>query len=111
MTRKYLLSGGVAMLIASVAAVLWLRSGPDPSDFAYLTAVIEVNGEPEAWFTLRASGKLLKLRRQQSFDIGSFHGVVADISGSDVTLLCDDERWLLTVGENLMQASTLPPEF
>ncbi len=83
----------------------------DEADFAYLTAVIEVNGEPEAWFTLRASGKLLKLRRQQSFDIGSFHGVVADISGSDVTLLCDDERWLLSVGENLMQASTLPPEF
>jgi len=53
----------------------------DEADFAYLTAVIEVNGEPEAWFTLRASGKLLKLRRQQSFDIGSFHGIVADISG------------------------------
>ena len=85
--------------------------GVDEADFAYLTAVIEVNGEPEAWFTLRASGKLLKLRRHQSFDIGPFHGTVADLNGSDVILLCDDERWLITVGENLMQASTLPPEF
>ena len=85
--------------------------GVDEADFAYLTAVIEVNGEPEAWFTLRASGTLLKLRRQQSLDIGPFHGTVADIQGSDVILLCDDERWLINVGENLMQASTLPAEF
>lgn len=82
----------------------------DEADFAYLTAVIEVNGEPEAWFTLRASGKLLKLRRQQSFEIGPFQGTVAEIEGSDVVLLCDDERWLLSVGESLMQASILPPE-
>jgi hypothetical protein len=83
----------------------------DEADFAYLTAVIEVNGEPEAWFTLRASGKLLKLRRQQSFEIGPFQGTVAEIDGSDVVLLCDDERWLLSVGESVMQASILPPEF
>lgn len=83
----------------------------DEADFAFLTAVIEVNGEPEAWFTLRASGKLLKLRRQQSFEIGPFQGTVAEIDGSDVVLLCDDERWLLSIGESLMQASILPPEF
>jgi len=83
----------------------------DDADFAYLTAVIEVNGEPEAWFTLRASGKLLKVRQTQSFDIGPFHGVVDQIHENDVVLLCDDERWLISVGENLMQASTLPPEF
>ncbi|MBI3836474.1 MAG: hypothetical protein HY288_00895 [Planctomycetia bacterium] len=86
-------------------------NGADEADFAYLTAVIEVNGEPEAWFTLRASGKLLKLRRQQSFEIGQFKGTVAEIHGSEVVLLCDDERWLISVGENLMQASTLPAEF
>lgn len=83
----------------------------DEADFAFLTAVIEVNGEPEAWFTLRTSGKLLKLRRQQSFEIGPFQGTVAEIDGSDVVLLCGDERWLLSIGENLMQASILPPEF
>jgi Tfp pilus assembly protein PilO len=83
----------------------------DEADFAYLTAVIEVNGEPEAWFTLRASGKLLKLRRQQSFEIGQFKGTIAEIHGSEVVLLCDDERWLISVGESLMQASALPGEF
>jgi len=86
-------------------------SGADEADLAYLTAITEVDGQAEAWFTLRSSGQLLKLRQQQGFEIGPFHGTVAEIHGSDVILVCDDERWLLTIGENLMQASTLPPEF
>lgn len=85
--------------------------GADEADLAYLTAITEVNGEPEAWFTLRASGQLLKLRRNQDFVIGPFRGTVADIHGSEVVLLCDGEQWLLSIGENLMQANTLPPEF
>ena len=83
----------------------------DEADFTYLTAITEVNGEAEAWFTLRASGELLKLRQGQSFQIGALHGTIAEISESDVILLCDDERWLVGLGENLVQASTLPPEF
>ncbi len=83
----------------------------DAADFAYLTAITEVNGEPEAWFTLRASGELLKLRNGQAFRIGALAGSVIEISDSDVVLDCQDERWLVGVGESLMQASTLPPEF
>ncbi len=85
--------------------------GMDEADFAYLTAITEVDGQPEVWFTLRASGELLKLRSGQEFQIGALRGSVAEISDSDVVLLCDNERWLVGVGENLMQASTLPPEF
>jgi hypothetical protein len=85
--------------------------GYDAADFAYLTAITEVNGEPEAWFTLRASGELLKLRSGQPFQIGALSGNIAEISDSDVILNCEDERWLVGVGESLMQASTLPPEF
>jgi hypothetical protein len=85
--------------------------GLDEADFTYLTAITEVNGQTEAWFTLRASGQLLKLRNGQTFKIGALQGTIAEISDSDVILLCDDERWLVGVGENLMQASTLPPEF
>jgi hypothetical protein len=83
----------------------------DAADFAYLTAITEVNGEPEAWFTLRASGELLKLRNGQPFQIGALAGNIVEITDSDVVLNCEDERWLLGVGESLMQASTLPPEF
>lgn len=85
--------------------------GQDEADFAYLTAITEVNGEPQAWFTLRASGELRKLGHGGRLQVGAFEATIADIGDSDVTLLCDDERWLLGLGENLMQASTLPPEF
>jgi hypothetical protein len=59
MTKRTSLFGGVAVLaIAGVVAVFWLRSGPDPSAFAYLTAprlthldaqrmlVVEATGDP-----------------------------------------------------------------
>ncbi|MEX2114075.1 MAG: hypothetical protein WD845_12865 [Pirellulales bacterium] len=85
--------------------------GFDAADFAYLTAITEVNGEPEAWFTLRASGELLKLRNGQAFQIGALAGSIVEITDSDVVLDCEDERWLVGVGESLMQASTLPPEY
>jgi hypothetical protein len=85
--------------------------GQDEADFAYLTAITEVNGEPQAWFTLRASGELRKLGNGGRLQVGNFEATIADIGDSDVTLLCDDERWLVGLGENLMQASTLPPEF
>lgn len=36
--------------------------GADPTDHAYLTGISYVDGEPEAWFTLRTDGVILKLR-------------------------------------------------
>jgi hypothetical protein len=56
MTRKFLLSGGVAVAIASVAAVLWLRSGPDSSEFAYLTAPRLTHLQPQRMLVVEATG-------------------------------------------------------
>ena len=83
----------------------------DAADHTYLTAVLDVDGEPEAWFTLRATDTILKLRQGQAIDVDQFHGVIAEIVDSDVIIQSDDERWLITVGESLARASTLPPEF
>jgi hypothetical protein len=86
-------------------------NAPDATDLAYLTAVIDVNGQLEAWFTLRANDELLKLRQGESLHVGQFQGTIAEIVESDVVIESDGERWLLTVGENLAQANSLPPEF
>jgi len=86
-------------------------SDPDPTDFAYLTFVNTVNGESEAWFTLRATNKTLKKQEGDLLEIGTFSGTVAEIDGSDVILESDGERWLLTLGEKLTDAFALPPEF
>jgi len=95
-----------------------IGGSPDPTDHTYLTAVSSVDGEPQAWFTLRAAGEVLKLRKgdqlevKQSSGTIAFSGKIAEIDGSDVIIETDDgERWLLTLGESLTDAYALPPEF
>lgn len=83
----------------------------DPADLTFLTAILDVDGRPEAWFTVRTDGTVLKLHEGQAFEVGDFRGVVAQIADLDLVVESDDERWLMSLGENLSQATALPPEF
>jgi hypothetical protein len=87
----------------------------DPTDHTYLTAINYVNGEPEAWFTLRTETdpdrSLLKLRVGKPLEIGQFRATVVDIAREDVILEADGQRWIVAVGESLAQAFALPPDF
>lgn len=85
--------------------------GLDPTDQTFLSAVNYVDGEPEAWFTLRDSDELLKLRKGNTLVVGQFSGKLVEIEGADVILESEDQRWLLTIGDNLTQAYALPPEY
>ena len=69
------------------------------------------DGSPQVWFTLRTSGEILKVGKGGDFEIGQFRGSIAEIEGADVIVESDGERWLLTLGERLTDASALPPEF
>lgn len=91
--------------------IFGVGGNPDPTDYAFLTTVVHVDGQPEAWFTLRANDEILKLRKGQSLEVGQFSGTLTQIENSDVVLESDGERWLLAIGENLAQAYALPPEF
>lgn len=82
----------------------------DESDFTFLTAILEVSGQLEAWFTIRTSGEIMKLGVGQPFQVGQFRGRVAEIDSLDVVIDSENERWLITLGENLSQATALPPE-
>ncbi len=84
---------------------------PDPTDFAYLTAVNYIDGQPQAWFTLRSEDRVLKLRQGETLEIGEFRGVLAEMTRHDVVLESEGERWLMTIGDNVAQAFALPPEF
>ena len=83
----------------------------DAADHAYLTAVLEVDGQPYAWFTVRTTSEVLKLAVGQTVEVGQFRGTVSEIVGRDVVLTSDDERWLITLGESLSQATALPAEY
>ena len=82
----------------------------DPTYYTYLTSVNYVNGVPEAWFSVRTTDETMRLRQGEALEIGHFKGTIAQIIDSDVILESDGERWLMTVGENLNQASALPPD-
>lgn len=83
----------------------------DPADFTVLTAILENDGVPEAWLRVQTTGETLKLTTGAQFEVGQFRGSIAEIEERDIVIQSDEERWLLTLGENLTQATALPPEF
>ena len=85
--------------------------GLDPTDQAVLTTVTYVDGEPEVWFSLRDTDELLKLHKNDRLAIGQFSGVLSEVNDTDVIIESDGERWLLSIGETLAQATALPPEY
>ncbi|MEZ6073782.1 MAG: hypothetical protein R3C10_26765 [Pirellulales bacterium] len=85
--------------------------GFDPADFTFLTGINGINDVQEAWFTIRTTGEVLKLKIGQRFEVGDFQGMVAEIAQRDVVIDSEGERWLLTLGEHLNQATALPPEY
>lgn len=85
--------------------------GFDPADYTFLSGINGINDVQEAWFRIRTTGEVLKLRVGQRFEVGDFQGTVVEIDDRDVVIESDGERWLLTLGEQLSQATALPPEF
>lgn len=84
---------------------------PDPTDFAYLTSINEIDGEPEVWFTIRSTDEVVKLRHGERLQIGPLSMEIDEVFGSDVIVRVDDERWLLTLGDRITDAHALPPEY
>jgi len=78
--------------------------------YTYLTSVTSVNGQPEAWFTVRTTDTVYKLRKGEVLEVGQFKGTIVDIADADVVIESEGERWLMTIGESLTKATALPPE-
>ncbi len=75
-----------------------------------LSGVTTADGRPQAWFTLRASDKVVKLWPGDKLEVGDFAGTVVEIDESDVVLETEGERWVLSIGDNLDAAHAIPPE-
>ena len=81
------------------------------TEHTVLTAVVAIDGEPQAWFRNRIDDKLYKLCVGDYLQVGWFLGIVEAIEGHDVIVDADGERWLLTKGDRLADALALPPEY
>lgn len=75
----------------------------DPSKYAYLTAIVGVDNEPEAWLIIRTTGKRLKLREGGTFEVGEYRGKVLRINRRDAEVEIDGEKWLFPIGDNLRE--------
>jgi len=91
--------------------VFGIGAGDIAAEATVLTGTPAGAGQPEAWFQLGTDGSVAKLKVGETLQVGQFTGIVAEIDGSDVILEAGGERWLISIGERLNQASALPPEF
>jgi hypothetical protein len=86
------------------------KGGVDRADYTYLTAINLIDGQPEIWLTIRTDDSIIKVKQGDSVRIGSFRAVVVQIFEQDVVFEREGTRWLVTLGDCLNQAFSLPPE-
>ncbi len=86
------------------------RGGVDKADYTYLTGINWIDGEPEAWFSIRTDGSVLKPKLGEQISIGSVRATVREITDEDVVIDRDGSLWLLTLGDCLNRAFALPKE-
>ncbi len=88
-----------------------LGGGFDPTDNTYLTSITQIDGQPEVWFTNRATDEVVRLRAGGRLTLGPLTFLLAEVFDTDVVIETDGERWLLGLGDKITEAHALPPEF
>lgn len=73
----------------------------DPSRFAYVTGIVEVNGEPQVWVKARTTDEKFQLRQGDKFQLGPFKAVVARIDSRHVELEVDGKRHTVPLGSSV----------
>lgn len=82
----------------------------DTAKYTYLTAVIDVDGQPEAWLVVRTTGQTLRLQPGEKFDVGTLQGTIRQINDQEIQVeTTDGKRLLISIGENLRDGLALPP--
>ena len=81
----------------------------DLAKFAFVTAITEADGKRQAWISLRAEGKLLKLFEGDEFKIGEVAVKITRIAEKTIELDAAvlEKRLLVTLGQNLAEGRDL----
>ncbi len=75
----------------------------DLAKFTFLTAIVSVDGRPQAWLHSRPEDRLLKLFEGDEFDVGSFHGRIVRITTRSVEIHTAKRTLQVRPGQNLSQ--------
>jgi len=93
------------------------RGGVDASDFAKLTGIVYLDGEPEFWINNQLENTVVHVKLNEQFRIGSFIGRIVEVIDDDVVLETSGTmsrpamRWFLGKGELLKNAMAVPSEY
>jgi hypothetical protein len=84
----------------------------DASKFAFVTGIVEVNGEPQVWVKARASDEKYQLRQGDKFQVGPFSAIIARIDRRDVEIEVEGKRHTIPSGSSVRgtDAETKQPE-
>jgi hypothetical protein len=73
----------------------------DPSKYAFLTAIVQSGGTPEAWLLERITGKRWQLHQGDTFEVGDLKGKVLRIERHEVEIEVDGQRSTFPLGDSL----------
>jgi hypothetical protein len=73
----------------------------DPALYTFVTAILEVDGEPQVWFHERPNDKYFKLHKGEKLAVGSVSGTVKAITRDEVALDVGGETRQLKEGDRL----------
>lgn len=73
----------------------------DPSKFAYVTGIVQVNGEPQVWVKARTTDEKFQLRQGDKFQMGPFSATVARIDLRNVEIEIDGKRHSVPLGSSV----------
>jgi len=73
----------------------------DPSKYAYVTGIVQVNGEPQVWVKARTTDEKYQLHQGDGLQIGPFHATIARINPRDVEIEVQGQRHTIPLGGNV----------
>jgi Tfp pilus assembly protein PilO len=82
----------------------------DTAKFAFVTAILEGDGQTQVCIQMRTEGKSLYLREGEEFQAGAFAGRVLTIRRLDVTIESEGKRRRVELGKSLSEGIDLPAE-
>lgn len=75
----------------------------DPAGDTFVTAVVKKEGVSYVWINVRSSGKTLKLKEGDTFDLGKEKATIARISPPTVEIDVGERRRVVTLGKSLAE--------
>ncbi|QGJ71094.1 Hypothetical protein PBC10988_27970 [Planctomycetales bacterium 10988] len=79
----------------------------DPSKYAIITAILEVDNEPEVWINSRTEGRVLRRYEGETVEIGPFRARIMTINPREVVFDIEGERYRVGLGKSLQEQTRI----